>query len=91
MPRAIVHLVPDPMAAQQMMGQQLAQAFSAFGIQGPGGRIPVEVPPEHEKTVTVEGATHSQSDGMAVKLLDAQNRERALFPLHRIDRIEFEG
>lgn len=88
MPRAIVHLLPTPADLTGALGTQMAQAF---GGAFPGGRIPVPVPEEGEgKTrITVEGAVRSTSDASVVRLFDSGDRERGVFPLHRVNYIEF--
>lgn len=90
MPRAIVHLLPTPADLTGAIGAQMAQAF---GGAFPGGRIPVPVPDEEEgKTrLVVEGAVRSVSDASVVRLVDAQDRERALVPMHRLNYIDFQA
>ncbi len=87
--KAVVRLLPGPGDLSNAMGAQMAQALGAFGAPA-GGRIPVAVPTDEERVVIVEDAARSVNDAHVLRVLDEEGRERAAFPLHRVDYVRFE-
>lgn len=87
MPYALVYMNPTMADVQNQLGEQMAQAFGAFG--GPQGRpIPVNIK-ENAEPLRVEGAVRSAVDENVLRFYDLNDRELAIVPLFRVNYVMY--